>query len=330
MLPANATQAIAYSEVDFIAARYRPEQLVLAGPGRRLAGHLIDSALLAPGTVVLFWAFWLAIFTFGFSLILVPFGLALLAPWWLWFLIVAPRGQTPGKQLLGMYIIKADGTRAGGGYTWLRELVVKQWLVEIVTFVTFGFFYPLAATWCLWDKNSQCLWDKLASTYIGFSPYGFRPMTAGELMSGGMHAPGPGRGPANLPPVVINNINNNSAQVGNSYSSQHRIMAGRVGVMESGHTLPRLSLAPGEALLVGREVSAQVRLSDPKASRRHLEIRLESSGWVVRDLGATNPAEVLTNGGTERMKPGGQTRLRSGQLRIGEAVITLFPVTGQR
>jgi uncharacterized RDD family membrane protein YckC len=81
-------------QTRFIEPLYPPAHLVTAGPGRRLAGALLDLVLLV---------------------------VTLIIGWWVWFAIVARNGQSPGKQLVGMYIIKADGTRAGGGYTWLAR-----------------------------------------------------------------------------------------------------------------------------------------------------------------------------------------------------------------
>lgn len=82
----------------FIESVYPPEQLVTAGPGRRLAGALLDVLLVI---------------------------VTLIIGWVVWFAIVARNGQSPGKQLVGTYIIRADGTRAGGGFTWLRDIVVR-------------------------------------------------------------------------------------------------------------------------------------------------------------------------------------------------------------
>ncbi len=137
----------------FVEARYQPDQLVTAGPGRRLGGYLLD------GLIV--WC------TLGIG-------------WLVWFCFSAVNGQTPGKQLLGMYVVKADGTRAGGGYTWLREAVIKP-VFSIISVVTFGVLSVLGALWCLWDQDCQCLWDKMASAYVAWSPYGYKPLTAREL-----------------------------------------------------------------------------------------------------------------------------------------------------
>lgn len=128
---------------------YPSDQLVTAGPGRRLAGWFLDALL--------------SVLTLGVG-------------WFVWFLIVAGRGQTPGKQLLGMYIVLEDGTRAGWSNTILREVIIK-WIFWVLSVLTLGILTLLGALWCLWDRNHQCLWDKLGSTYVGLSRNGFRPMT---------------------------------------------------------------------------------------------------------------------------------------------------------
>ena len=146
-----------------IESFYDPAQLVTASPGRRLGGYVLD---------VLFQA--------------VTFFIG----WLIWFAIVAPRGQTPGKQLLGMYIVREDGTRAGGGYTWLRELVIKGIVFAVVSAVVSvaaqapvgSLLWVIAALWCLWDRNTQCLWDKIGRTYVAHAPLGFRPLTATERL----------------------------------------------------------------------------------------------------------------------------------------------------
>ena len=141
-----------------------PPPPALASPARRLGGWAIEFALLA--------AVWLLA-----SLILFPLmdGAAegmLIAPaiavavWLLWLLRAAPRGQTPGKQLLGLYVVRADGSVAGFGHVLLREVAIKGVGLWLSTAVTFGLAWALAALWCLWDKDRQCLWDKVAGTRV--------------------------------------------------------------------------------------------------------------------------------------------------------------------
>ena len=107
--------------------------------------------------------------------------------------------------------------------------------------------------------------------------------------------------------------------------SAPRAAAGRVGVIERGRPLPDVSVPSGQPLLIGRDSRAQVRLTDPKASRRHLEVRLDGDSWVIRDLNATNPASLVSAAGRRPLGGGASMRMASGQLAIGESVITLYP-----
>ncbi|MDA0351810.1 MAG: RDD family protein [Chloroflexi bacterium] len=91
--------------------------------------------------------------------------------WVIWFLIVAPRGQTPAKVLLSTYVMREDGSRAGGWYMWGREALVKWLLFSFLNTFTFGVASTLAALWCLWDDDKQCGWDKVMSSYVAYSPH---------------------------------------------------------------------------------------------------------------------------------------------------------------
>jgi uncharacterized RDD family membrane protein YckC len=135
---------------------YPDGELQTATPLRRLSGAILD--------VVLVFA-------------------TLFIGYLIWFLIVVGRGQTPGKQLLGMYIMREDGSRAGGWYTLLREIVVEGLLFGIVNSFTFAIAGIVGALWCTWDRDRQCLWDKITSTYVAYSPEGRRPLTKPEFLA---------------------------------------------------------------------------------------------------------------------------------------------------
>lgn len=68
---------------------YEGPDLNLAGQGRRLAEYVLDAVLFA--------------FTLGIG-------------WLIWLLVVGGRGQSPAKQLLGIHVVRADGSRAGLGW----------------------------------------------------------------------------------------------------------------------------------------------------------------------------------------------------------------------
>jgi uncharacterized RDD family membrane protein YckC len=73
-------------------------------------------------------------------------------PVFFWVLI----GQTPGKRLLGLRVVRANGELLGVGQALLRA--VGYWVSAIPLFL--GFF------WILVDKQRQGWHDKLAATYV--------------------------------------------------------------------------------------------------------------------------------------------------------------------
>ncbi|MBF6599560.1 MAG: RDD family protein [Dehalococcoidia bacterium] len=77
--------------------------------------------------------------------------------WIIWWFIVAPRGQNPGKAVVGLRVIRADGRAVSTGWMFVRGLL---------TFV--GGLIPLYLDdlWLLWDQNAQTLHDKMAATVV--------------------------------------------------------------------------------------------------------------------------------------------------------------------
>ena len=132
--------------------------VALASRKRRLAGFIIDQLILN--------------FTVGVG-------------WLLWFLIIAGRGQTPGKQLLALRVVREDGRLASYGWMLLREIVVKfiifvapvlgLGVVGVVVggaagtafaFLGYAITFIFVPLWCVWDKNRQSLWDKAVRTLV--------------------------------------------------------------------------------------------------------------------------------------------------------------------
>jgi hypothetical protein len=79
----------------------------------------------------------------------------------------------------------------------------------------------------------------------------------------------------------------------------------------------------GRSLLIGRDASAEIHLSDPRVSRRHARIERRDGKWTVTDLMATNPTRLLDEQGAFQVIYG-QVSIASGQLLIGDVVVTLF------
>ena len=85
-----------------------------------------------------------------------------------WWLVALGRGQTPGKQIVGIRVIKDNGEPSNWGYTFLREFVIKLLLVGFISDVTFGIGRLVDYLWPLWDRaeKMQTLHDKLLGTLV--------------------------------------------------------------------------------------------------------------------------------------------------------------------
>jgi len=101
------------------------------------------------------WGWWL---TAGAGAVLFVYAM--------WFLLALRNAQTPGKQLVGIRVVRVNGEPSSWGYTFVREFII-QWLVlGILTTATLGLFYVLDYLWPLQDKDNQALHDKMAGTLV--------------------------------------------------------------------------------------------------------------------------------------------------------------------
>jgi uncharacterized RDD family membrane protein YckC len=162
---------------------------------RRLGAVLLEESLLSIALLVSF-----AIFAgvagagpnnneaAGLAVLRVILGLAVLGAYAVWALSLFSRGQTPGKYLVGIRVIRLEGPKvAGFGTMFLRELVAKPLIGLIIGVVAdlvgkpiIGVAAPaslginlLADCWLLWDKDTQELWDKIAGTLVVNDRAGF-------------------------------------------------------------------------------------------------------------------------------------------------------------
>jgi uncharacterized RDD family membrane protein YckC len=120
-----------------------PPDIVLSSAWRRLGAFLLDVVL--------------AVVTVGIG-------------WVIWSLIIWSRGQSPGKQLLKMRVIRTGNlTSARWGRMAFREL--SKFVIRFVAGLLFvlGFVVDL---WLLWDGERQELWDKTAGTLVVDDPAG--------------------------------------------------------------------------------------------------------------------------------------------------------------
>jgi uncharacterized RDD family membrane protein YckC len=148
----------------------------LAGWGTRLAAYLID-----------------------YLILLIPIGIlgilivgALVdddSSWWAWalsgivwafvaavvFLFYAPllmmregarNGQTLGKQMLGIRVVRDSGQPMGFGWAALREVVIKNLAVSIASAIIPIIPWFLNFFWPLWDDQNRALHDMAVQTHV--------------------------------------------------------------------------------------------------------------------------------------------------------------------
>ncbi|MCB9455314.1 MAG: RDD family protein [Anaerolineaceae bacterium] len=118
----------------------------LADTGKRLIALIIDSVILGTITGLLFaGASWT-----GGAVGLV--GTIL----YQWAFLIHNNGQTPGKMLMNLRVIKTDGSK----------LTDTDAILRAVGYHINSLFLMLGWLWALWDSKHQGFHDKIARTYV--------------------------------------------------------------------------------------------------------------------------------------------------------------------
>ena len=99
-------------------------------------------------------------------LVLGAVGLLVAAGYVVWWLVTLQNGQTPGKQLVGIRVVRENGDPSGWGYTFLREFVIKGLLGGVLSSITGGIYTVVDHLWPLWDQKRQALHDKMVNTIV--------------------------------------------------------------------------------------------------------------------------------------------------------------------
>ena len=126
--------------------------LEIASVGQRLGAFLVDFVIsVLVGVVGL-----IAASAIGGDVNVVNF-LVSIGYWIVVLVMVATRGQSPGKIAIGIKIVKTDGRPIGFGTTLLREVI---WKIISSIIILLGYI------WILFDGQRQGWHDKIASTYV--------------------------------------------------------------------------------------------------------------------------------------------------------------------
>jgi uncharacterized RDD family membrane protein YckC len=75
-------------------------------------------------------------------------------------------GQTLGKQMLGITVVRDSGQPLGFGYSALREVVVKNLAVGIASSIIPFIPWFLDNFWPLWDDQNRALHDMAVQTHV--------------------------------------------------------------------------------------------------------------------------------------------------------------------
>ncbi len=154
----------------------------LAAPAKRLAASLLDGAVPFGGGL-----FSVAVARDELEGML---GLAVVAAYAVWSLVLFGTGRTPGKLLLGTRVVGEDRATAG----FLRMLF-REWIGKPVS----GMFLLLGYLWILFDRDKQGWHDKLMSTFVVETPAPARVLGGDPPASRWLSAAREGRGGGRFP-----------------------------------------------------------------------------------------------------------------------------------
>ena len=75
-------------------------------------------------------------------------------------------GQTLGKQIVGIRVVRDSGEQVDLWFAFMREFVVKGLLFGFVGSFFFSIPTLLDYLWPLWDDENRCLHDMVVSTHV--------------------------------------------------------------------------------------------------------------------------------------------------------------------
>lgn len=137
----------------------------LGGRGLRLVAVIIDGLLQ-------FAAYWVVSLALPWSVfnpnpsvtqLLVGTGIGLGLFMLLQGFLLVTRGQTIAKMLLGLRIVRRDGSKVGAA----RMLVLRYGIGLVVSVIPFiGFIYVLIDSLLIFRDSRQCLHDQIADTIV--------------------------------------------------------------------------------------------------------------------------------------------------------------------
>jgi uncharacterized RDD family membrane protein YckC len=151
---------------------------VLASWWSRVGAALIDSVIIGVGSLVLLIAL-TAPFSIGFfggddvgfvsivvGLLFATLCVTVVAFIYAPAMMARTNGQTLGRMVVGIRVVRAKGQPMSFGFAMLREVAVKALLFGIASSLTFGLATLLDVLWPLWDEENRALHDFIVDTRV--------------------------------------------------------------------------------------------------------------------------------------------------------------------
>jgi uncharacterized RDD family membrane protein YckC len=151
---------------------------VLAGWWSRVAAALIDGVIVGIGSIVLLVAI-TAPFSIGFfanddvgvvsiivGLLFATLCVTIVAFLYAPAMMSRTNGQTLGRMVVNIRVVRAKGQPMTFGWAMLREVAVKALLFGVVSSFTFGLASLLDVLWPLWDEENRALHDFIVDTRV--------------------------------------------------------------------------------------------------------------------------------------------------------------------
>jgi uncharacterized RDD family membrane protein YckC len=157
-----------------------------AGPVPRGLALLVDTILIC---VILFLQMMIFAFTAPFLGLEAGMGLLLIGiflNFWGYFIFfeVLRKGQTPGKKMFGLRVVRSSGVKVGWGASFMRNLVRFADMMPLLPSFQLGVFafsyYLFGVVSCLVTRRFQRLGDLVADTVVIYVQAPMREM-AGNL-----------------------------------------------------------------------------------------------------------------------------------------------------
>jgi uncharacterized RDD family membrane protein YckC len=149
---------------------------VLAGWWARVGAQLIDGMIVGAGGAILVVAI-SAPFSIGFfandtvgilsillGLLIATACVSLVALLYAPAMMARTNGQTLGRKVTGIRVVRATGRPIDFGFAMVREVLVKSLLFGLLASVTFGLASLIDVLWPLWDEEHRALHDFVVDT----------------------------------------------------------------------------------------------------------------------------------------------------------------------